>query len=229
MHVVLSSGFLAFAEQAGFIAGLEDAGVVPEAVVGTSSGALAGACLAAGWPASRIYEELTATQPLRYVRPSWAPWRGLMTLAPMIRRLEQLLPPTFEELECPLAVGVVGPGGHQLVRAGPLPQAVAASCAIPWVFCPVQVAGEALADGGAADRTGLAAWRARHPSAAMVVHLLQSSHGGGGLDPREPTEELLDGLTVVRSPRSGAQLWDLGDTATRHDAARRRTREALAV
>ncbi len=227
VHVVLSSGFLAFAEHAGFLAGLEESGVVPSAVVGTSSGALAGACLAAGWSAQRVYEELTAVVPLRYVRPSWTPWTGLLELGPMVRRLRTLLPPTFAHLERPLAVGVVGADGHRLVTRGALPEAVAASCAIPWVFRPVSLAGESLQDGGAADRTGLGAWRAEHPDAAMVVHLLDRSHNRGRPDPREPAPELLEGLTVVRSPRSGAQLWSLGDTAARFAAARARTQRAL--
>ncbi|MFT4627330.1 MAG: putative acylesterase/phospholipase RssA [Myxococcota bacterium] len=227
MHVCLSSGFLAFAEQAGFLAGLEDAGVRPTAVVGTSSGALAGACLAAGWSADRVFAELTARRPLAFVRPSLAPWSGLLDLAPMVRHLRTLLPPTFADLERPLAVGVLGPQGHALLTDGPLPEAVAASCAIPWVFRPVRVGGVDWADGGAGDRTGLAAWRSAHPDAEIVLHLLDRSHNRDRPDPREPTPELLAGLTVVRSPRSDAQLWSLGDVVSRRDAARERTRAAL--
>ena len=196
-------------------------------MVGTSSGALAGACLAAGWSAERVFAELTADRPLAFVRPSWLPWRGVLDLGPMVAHLRTLLPATFAELPVPLSVGVVGPAGHRLIASGPLPEAVAASCAIPYVFRPIALGGEHLADGGAADRTGLAAWRASHPDELPIVHLLERSHNRDRPDPREPTPALLDGLTVVRSPRSGASLWSLGDVAARRDATRARTVAAL--
>lgn len=66
-----------------------------------------------------------------------------MTLDPVVERLRQLLPATFEELPVPLAVGVVDQSGkHVLIRSGPLPEAVAASAAIPMIFSAVDIPGE---------------------------------------------------------------------------------------
>lgn len=63
-------------------------------------------------------------------------------------RLSELLPPTFEELHRDFAVGVVtADGEHVLVDQGPLPQAVAASAAIPFIFSSVDVPGGVLAWG----------------------------------------------------------------------------------
>lgn len=71
------------------------------------------------------------------------PWKGgVLTLDPVVERLRQLLPATFEELPVPLAVGVVDQSGkHILIRSGPLPEAVAASAAIPMIFSAVDIPG----------------------------------------------------------------------------------------
>lgn len=71
------------------------------------------------------------------------PWKGgVLTLDPVVERLRQLLPATFEELPVPLAVGVVDQfGKHVLIRSGPLPEAVAASAAIPMIFSAVDIPG----------------------------------------------------------------------------------------
>ena len=47
--IVLSSGFLAFAAHAGFLAAVEDVGIKVRGVMGTSSGAITGALYAAGY------------------------------------------------------------------------------------------------------------------------------------------------------------------------------------
>lgn len=77
------------------------------------------------------------------LRPNLQPWKGgVLSLDPTVERLRQLLPATFEELPIPLAVGVVDKTGkHSLVRSGPLPEAVAASAAIPMIFAAVDVPG----------------------------------------------------------------------------------------
>lgn len=215
VDIVLSSGFLAFGAQAGFLAGVEDAGVEVAALCGTSSGALAASLWAAGMPAERILERLAALAPLRQVRPSGRPWRGLFSLKPVIRTLSRDLPARFEDLERPLGVGVMDLSGRPvLLTSGALPEAVAASCAIPRLFAPVAVDGVRWADGGLADRTALRAWRAMRPSTPVVLHLVDRSKDG-----QDPAD--LTGCVVVRSPRADARLWDLGDTA----AAYRRTRE----
>lgn len=67
----------------------------------------------------------------------------MLTLDPVVDRLRQLLPATFEELPVPLAVGVVDQSGkHVLIRSGPLPEAVAASAAIPMIFSAVDIPGD---------------------------------------------------------------------------------------
>ena len=221
VDVVLSSGWLAFAAHTGFLAALEDAGVAVEGVCGTSSGALTGALWAGGMPAREVLDLLSARRPLSWVRPHLSVGRGLLVLDAMVAELERHLPARFEGLQRPLGLGVVTVAGeHRVLTAGPLPVAVAASCAVPRLFRPVGVGGVDYVDGGAADRLGLRAWRQHRPAAQHWVHLVDRTAGA-------PVEDGLEGCTVVRSPRSGAQLWSLGDVATRFERARQAANRAI--
>ena len=215
VDVVLSSGFLAFAEQAGFLAGVEAAGLSVDGVCGTSSGALAGALWRSGMQAEAVFDELCRDRPMAWLGLSLQPWRGLFTLDPVRRRLVERLPAEFRGLPGPFAVGVVCGGRAELIAEGTLPDAVAASCAVPWLFQPVDVSGRSAFDGGAMDRTGLAAWRALRGRRPTLLHLVAPSHGPEGcpiVDER-----------VVRSPRSRARLWSLGDARARFEATKRET------
>lgn len=213
IDLVLSSGWLAFARHCGFLAAVEDAGIEVGGVCGTSSGALAGALWLAGHSAAEVHDLLVEQAPLSWLRPSLLPWRGLTTADGMISRLRELVPPTFAELGRPLAVGVMEPsGGHALLSHGDLPRAVAASCAVPHLVRPVEIDGRGLRDGGAVDRTGLEAWRALRGSTEVVLHLVERSAGAVGAPPQA--------ALVVRSPRSGAHLWSLGDTAAQLNETR---------
>ncbi len=219
--LVLSSGFLAFGAQAGFLAGVEHSGVEVDGVCGTSSGALAGALWAAGHSAKDIFALLTDRPPFAKLGLHLRPWRGLFSMAPVIEELKRWLPPRIEDLPRPFAAGAMDNLGRGvLLRKGPLPASVAASCAVPWLFAPVVVSGCALADGGAVDRTGLRPWRALRGPQPTLLHLVQRSLGA--------KEELIDeNVIVVRSQRSNAQLWSLGPVGERFESARAAAMEAL--
>lgn len=203
--LVLSSGFLAFARQAGVLAAIEAVGPPIDGVCGTSSGALAGALWAAGMPAAQVAVELSSRQPWQLMRLHGAFWRGLFSMGEVIDLLGALLPATFSDLQRPFAVGVRLPdGSHGLVSEGPLAPAVAASCAMPVVFAPVELAVGPCQDGGAIDRVGLDAWRAWRGLRPTIVHQVDRTAGAAvSLD--------LDQVTLIRTPRSGARFWNLGD------------------
>jgi len=229
VDLVLSSGFLAFASHAGFLAAVEDAGVDVGGVCGTSSGALAGVGIAAGLPRSALLELLFEKPPAWFLRPTLTPWRGFVSLRAVIALLRDRVPATFEGLSMPFGVGVMNDRGEaELVTSGPLPEAVAASMAIPRIFAAVPVAGRPLADGGMVDRTGLGAWRVQRPGADVLLHLLKSTGGAfGGKAGEGDPGDATPGVRVVRSPRSGASFLDLGDVRGRFEAARARTLAVL--
>jgi predicted acylesterase/phospholipase RssA len=223
VDLILSSGYLAFARHIGFLRAVEELALDVGGVCGTSSGALIGALWAAGRSTDELLAEVLQRPPLAWTRPSLTPWRGLLTLGPLLARLRAQLPPRFEDLPRPLAVGVIDAAGqHRLLHAGPLPEAVAASCAIPFLFAPVAVEGQRFRDGGAADRLGVNAWTALRGERELLLHVVERSHGPahGALPAR---------ARVVRSARSGAGLLSLGPVAAQAGEARAGALAQLAV
>lgn len=223
--VVLSSGFLAFGRHCGFLDAIEDAVardvVAIDGVCGTSSGAMVGALWAAGWPARRIADELGSQPPLRWMKLSGAPWRGLFSMDRVIAHLARLLPDRIEDLPRPFGVGVIDPSGQpRVLTAGPLAPVVAASCAMPIVFTPVQLDGGPHHDGGAQDRLGLSTWRAVRGARPTLVHLVRRSAG-------PETDPLPDDVRVVHSGRSGATFLSLGDLLGQAEETRRATEQLL--
>jgi NTE family protein len=219
--LILSSGYLAFARQAGFLAAIEDAKIPVDAVCGTSSGAIAGAMFAAGMSAADVASELSRDRPMAAVRPHTRPWDGLFALDAMIERLRTFLPATFDDLARPLAVGVATRDGRPaLLTKGPLPEAVAASCAIPKLFAPVRIGAHTWVDGGPFDRTGLPAWRALVGDRPAIVHLVEPSRSGAAAD--------TGNHPVVHSGKTAASLLDLGDFGRELAETHARAREVLA-
>jgi predicted acylesterase/phospholipase RssA len=221
IDLLLSSGFLAFARHVGVLGAIEETGVCVEAICGTSSGALVAAMWAAGRSAQEIEEELRSHRPVSLMALHLRPWRGLFSTRRLQDYLKAFLPATFEELRCPLWVGVTAPDGrHRLLHAGELVPAVTASCAIPRIFAPVQVGGQRCCDGGASDRLGIEAWRRERGPRPRIVHRVARTYGtdqafAAGAD------------LVIESEPSGASFWSLGDVEGQVDEARRSALAAL--
>lgn len=168
----LSSGFFGFFAHAGVVSVLEEEGLFPARVVGSSAGALTGGLWAAGVPARRIREELLALRREHFWDPR--PGLGLLRGALFRSRLEALLPVgTFEACPRPLAVSVFDLGARRtaVLRAGPLAPALHASCAAPVLFQPVRIGARTYLDGGVLDRHGLAALA---PGERVLYHHLTS-------------------------------------------------------
>lgn len=168
----LSSGFFGFFAHAGAVSVLEEEGLLPAEIAGSSAGALVGGLWAAGVPAARIREELLALRRADF----WDPGVGLGLLRGRLfrDRLEAILPVrTFEECPRRLAVSVFDVRARRtlVLRSGPLAPALHASCAAPVLFQPVPVDGRLCSDGGVLDRHGLAGLA---PGARVLYHHLTS-------------------------------------------------------
>ncbi|RNI17729.1 patatin-like phospholipase family protein [Flexivirga caeni] len=163
---VLGGGGVLGASQIGALRALVERGIRPDLVVGTSIGAINGAFVASD-PTVGGVERLTelwssmgngrlllgsdARRPHRRAGRSRR-WRThLYSPGPMLRILRQELPvQTFEELAVPyqcVAASVEHAVSHWF-SSGPLPVAIAASCAVPGMFPPMQIGGEHFFDGG---------------------------------------------------------------------------------
>ncbi|KAL4423328.1 hypothetical protein ABPG77_006123 [Micractinium sp. CCAP 211/92] len=233
--LVLSSGFLAFANHSGFLQAVDDVGLPINGIMGTSAGALIGSLYAAGYTPREIVAEFARLAPIERLACNHTFWEGFFSMEPLIEDLQTLLPPSFAELQQDFACGVVtAEGRHLLVDSGSLPAAVTASAAIPVVFKPVNIPDREdgpFIDGGIKCRIGLDLWRQQRyggqlsAAAPAVVHLIGRSSPFSGNDNT-------DGLTrqnavVVKSPKSGVSFWSYGDYEQQFEAARQRALPVL--
>ena len=158
--VLLSGGGAKAAAHAGALAALAEAGLFPTCLVGTSMGAVIGACFAAGLGREEILERVGAIGTRGIVRAPWAPFAGLWLRSllrgePLRDGIAALVPArSFDELKIPLVVTAVDLDTGALVRFGPggesapLVDALWASCALPVFYPPVGLDGRRLVDGG---------------------------------------------------------------------------------
>lgn len=147
------------------IEALDELGIRPVAVAGTSIGAIMAAAVASGMTGKQIndYARSILSRRAEVVSRMWSARPG--TLSQMVGGLkvtqfniERVLhaflphhiPQTFEELPIPLQVTATDYFGHHLkvFSGGDLRPALAASAAIPAVFAPVQRDGRTYIDGG---------------------------------------------------------------------------------
>lgn len=233
--LVLSSGFLAFANHCGFLQAVEDVGLPVNGIMGTSAGALIGSMYAAGYSPREIVAEFARHAPIERLRCHGRPWEGLLTMEPLIQELHSLLPPSFSGLQQDFACGVVAADGrHVLLDRGSLPAAVSASAAIPVVFHPVPVPDRPegpFIDGGIKCRIGLDLWRQHRyggdasAAAPAVVHLIGRSSPFSGNDSTNGI--VRQNAVVVKSPKAGVSFWSYGDYEAQFEAARQRALPVL--
>lgn len=170
--LALSSGFFGFFAHCGVMAALEEAGLPPARLRGSSAGALVSGLWAAGLSARDIERELVALRRGDFWDPALGP--GLLAGQRFGTRLAELLPVArFEDCRVPLAVSVfdLGALATRVVDRGPLASAVQASCTFPLLFQPHRMAGRLYLDGGVLDRPGLSAVG---PAERVLYHHLAS-------------------------------------------------------
>jgi NTE family protein len=173
--LALSSGFFGFFAHAGLMLALEEAGLAPARLSGSSAGALVAGLWAAGMPARAMADELLALERADFWDP--APGLGLLRGELFRRRVEELAPARrFEDCRAPLAISVfdIGARATRVLDRGDLASAIVASCAFPGLLQPVRRDGRLLSDGGIADRPGLAGLRSHQGTAPVLYHCLAS-------------------------------------------------------
>ncbi len=171
--VTLSSGFFGFFAHAGFVSALEDEGLTPARLTGSSAGALVAALWASGRAVDDLREALFALRKADFWDPGLG--AGLLKGGLFAETLEELLGvTTFEQCRWPVAVSIfeLGRLRTRVVDSGPLNPAVRASCAFPGLFHPVRLEGRLAIDGGVLDRSGLAAVP---PDTRVLYHHLSTS------------------------------------------------------
>ncbi|MBX9456480.1 MAG: patatin-like phospholipase family protein [Rhizobium sp.] len=148
------------------IEALDEMGITPVAITGSSIGAIMGAGMAAGMTGAEIRDFTLSTvgRPREVMNRIWS--MRPTTLSDMVSGgfrigqynlerilkafLPDLLPADFSDLKIPLHVTATDYYGNSelLIGDGDLYQALAASAAIPAVFMPVRINGRIMIDGG---------------------------------------------------------------------------------
>lgn len=164
---VLSGGASLGAVQVGMLRALDDAGIAPDLLVGTSAGALNAAWLASHPGVGRVSELEQIWRGLR--RSTVFPTRPLLGLRGFLGRADHLVPGhglrhlveehlTFTRLEdAPIPLHIVvteAVSGREVVLSrGNAADAALASASVPGVLPPVTIDGVQYFDGGVCDNT----------------------------------------------------------------------------
>jgi NTE family protein len=221
--LAMSSGFFSFFAHTGFLTVLEDEGLVPSRVSGSSAGALVAAAWAAGVDAPVLATELTSLARRDFWDP--APGAGLLRGHLFRDRLERLLPRLdFAEARAPAAVSVFDVRSREtrVISRGHVGEAIRASCAVPVLFHPVWIDGRPYLDGGILDRPGLLGMPASEER-VLFHHIASKSPWRTRQD--VPTRRGMTTVVLEGLPRSGPFRLEEGRRA--YSRAREATQRAL--
>lgn len=198
----MSSGFFGFFAHCGMLSVLEEEQLLPERLSGSSAGALVAGCWAAGTSARALSERLSTLERKDFWDPGLG-W-GFLRGTKFRHELLSLLPVhTFEECRVPLAVSLYEVRTRKTIVAtqGSLPDALRASCAVPFLFQPVRWNERLYLDGGIADRPGVLGMPVEHRT--LYHHLASRSpwRRKNGTSMKVPKREQLTALIIQGLPR----------------------------
>lgn len=216
--LVLSGGGLAGAAQVGMLRALARSGWRPDAIVGTSAGALNGAWMAAGFHAPRVdtleqiwlglrqrgvFPDGTAAQAYRVLRRRSAV-QGSDTLRQLIDRCCPV--DDLRDFVVPLHVSATDltTGEPVWLNEGPATTALLASASIPGVVPPVEHDGRILVDGGVVANVPVS--RAVDVGATRIVCLDVSGDLSAEATPTTALGVLLHSYTACRVALSDRDL-----------------------
>ncbi len=151
--LVLSGGGARGFAHIGVMKALNEWGIFPDVMAGTSAGALVAVLYADGYKPDEIFSLMNSSSMLHFVRPT-VPREGLLQISGIERILrENLRAQRFEELKIPLFVTAtdLNNGRAEYFSEGPLLSTVIASASIPVLFKPVIINNTYYVDGGVLD------------------------------------------------------------------------------
>lgn len=175
LGLALSGGAVRGAAHVGALMAIENAGLTPYCIAGSSIGALIGALYAAGHSAGALAQRFAELGWTSLLGPSLPRKLSLFDAVPMERLLRDHFGlTTFAALRIPFAaVACDISAGHEIVlREGDLVDAVRASTALPGVFPPIELEGRVLVDGGIVNNLPVDVARAMGADFVLAVDLL---------------------------------------------------------
>ncbi len=221
--LAMSSGFFSFFAHTGMMSALIERGLRPSRVAGSSAGALVGGAWAAGLEPDQLADTLLQIQRDDFWDP--APGFGLLRGKLFDRLLRDMLPvDRLERGRVPIQISVfdIVRRRTEVLRAGDLPTAIRASCAVPGLFHPVWIGRKPYWDGGILDRPGIAGIA---EGERLLFHHIAARSPLRAADLLPPRRREMTTLVIDDLPRSGPTKLDAGRRALA--LAREATRRAL--
>jgi NTE family protein len=182
------------AAHVGVLQVLEREGIVPSIIVGTSVGAIVGACSAAGVSSAKMSHLFRSVRWFDLARLAWRKALGLFDLEPLealvqdnisVRTFNEL-PRRFAAVACDITTGQ-----RVVLQTGAIARAVRASAAIPGLFTPAEIDGRLLVDGGVVDNLPVDVAREMGADYVIAVDLFPPPSG------RQRPENLFELLLVA--------------------------------
>jgi NTE family protein len=174
LGLALGSGSARGWAHIGVIRALEERGIKPDIICGTSIGALVGGVYAAG-ELDRLEEWVTGLAWTTVVRLMDLTWRGGLIRGARLFTLFGTMLADREIDDLPMPYGAIATelhSGRELwLRHGKLLDAVRASCAMPGLFTPVVRDGAVLVDGGLVNPVPVSMCRALGADLVVAVDL----------------------------------------------------------
>jgi NTE family protein len=147
--IAFSGGGVRGIAHLGVLKALQENGIFPDRVSGTSAGAIVGAMHCYGHSPEEIVEIIIKTKYFKFVRPAIS-WTGLLKMDIVEDLYQQYLPENFAALKIPLTVAATDLNKGKVVyfSEGPLIRTILASSCIPGMFDPISIDGRYFVDGG---------------------------------------------------------------------------------
>lgn len=157
----------------GVLSVLEEHGLRPDRIAGTSIGAVMGGLYACGASAAEI-RDMMEERPLQKLMSLRLDGSALLDLDPLQQFLEEKIGPArLEDLPLPFhpVATDLEAGQRVVLDQGPAVPAILASASIPGIFPPVEWEGRLLVDGGICDNLPVGPLRDRGCGAVIAVRL----------------------------------------------------------
>jgi NTE family protein len=194
LAVALGSSLLGYYAHAGFLNGLEAAGLRPAKIAGASAGALAGALYASGLRGEALREAVLDSA-LRWSFFDWGSFlrlpgvlsvfwaSGLFSGHRAVKRLRGLVNGgDLAALKMPaMEIAVTDAVTHrpEILREGPLAELIVASCAVPGLLTIQRVGERRFIDGGVACEIPFEQWLDDPEVDTIVIHRVRHEAGSG--------------------------------------------------
>lgn len=148
--LALSGGGVRGISHLGVLKALNELGIQPDKISGSSAGAIAGAMYCQGYHPEEILKIILETNYFRFLRPAIS-WKGILKMESLADLFKVYLPHNdFSLLQTPLTVAAtdIRKGKVIYFDEGELIKPILASSCIPGMFEPINIKNRFLVDGG---------------------------------------------------------------------------------